>query len=318
MPPVEKKICSRTLPIDILSNLPDDVLDDILMRMPLPDVVRTSILSKKWRYKWKKPYKLPASFFNCVHLRHLSLEDCHISHPQAFIGFDRLIFLKLYNITISYTLLGSLISHCPLLEQLVLLLPDNFNGVIEIIAPKLKSLDFTGRVWFISLKIVPLLEQVSLAFRGGFFLESKPHYTRVLESFCTVEHLHLDNHSLKVDNSDVPIALDNIDLEGSFGETTFNNLSIIMIRSIRGTNLHMQLLKLLLEKSPALTRIIIEALTYEDYEILKSVIEHSEFRCASPDAEVVFNYYYIYVFFDNSGTLHVLDNSGTCHVLTIL
>ncbi|XP_070029681.1 uncharacterized protein [Nicotiana sylvestris] len=211
--------------------------------------------------------------------------------------------------------------------------------------PKLKSLDFTGRVWFISLKTVPLLAQVSFAFRGGFFLESKPHYTRVIESFCAVEHLHLDNHSLKllaagagevpinlpfrvhcvknlylsglylselysvacalclmrsfpyleymeikVDNSGVPIALDIIDLEGSFGETVFNSLSIIVIRSIRGTNPHMQLLKLLLAKSPALTRIIIEALTYEDYEILKSVIEHSEFRCASPDVEVVLNY----------------------------
>ncbi|XP_019262422.1 PREDICTED: uncharacterized protein LOC109240247 [Nicotiana attenuata] len=255
----------------------------------------------------------------CICERHLSLEDCPISHPSAFIGFDRLICLKLYNVTISYTLLGSLISHFPLLEQLVLLLPDNFSGVIEINAPKLKSLDFTGRVWFISLKTVPLMAQVSLAFRGGIFLESKPDYTRVLESFCAVEHLHLNNHSLKLlaagagevptnlpfrvdcvknlylyglylSEFSVPIALDNIDLEGSFEETTFNNLSIIVIRSIRGTNPHMQLLKLLLEKSSALTRIIIESLTYEDYEILKSVIEHSEFRCASPDAEVVINY----------------------------
>nr|XP_016504548.1 PREDICTED: F-box/FBD/LRR-repeat protein At1g13570-like [Nicotiana tabacum] len=228
--------------------------------MPLPDAVRTSILSRKWRYKWcripqltldrtlwkihqisyieniirhiltryggpGKPYKLPASFFKCVHLRHLSLEDCLISHPPAFRGFERLISLKLYNVTILSTLLGSLISHCPLLEQLVLHLPDNYRGVIEINAPKLKSLDFTSRV----------------------------------------------------DNSGVPIALDNLDLEGSFGDTTFNNLSIIVIRSIQGINPHMQLLKLLLAKSPALMRIIIEALTYKDYEILKSLIEHSEF-----------------------------------------
>ncbi|XP_009800084.1 F-box/FBD/LRR-repeat protein At1g13570-like [Nicotiana sylvestris] len=292
-----------------------------------------------------KPYKLPASFFRCVHLRHLSLEDCLISHPPSFRGFERIISLKLYNVTILYTLLGRLISHCPLLEQLVLHLPDNYRGIIEVNAPILKSLDFIGRVWFISLKIVPLLAQLSLALRGGYILEAKPHYTRFFESFCALEHLYLDNHSvkllvagvgevptnlpfrvdcvknlylfdlylselysvacalclmrsfpyleymkIKVDNSGVPIALDNIDLEGSFGETTFNNLSIIVIRSIRGTNPYMQLLKLLLAKSSALTRIIIKALTYEDYEILKSVIEHSEFRCASPDTEVVLNY----------------------------
>ncbi|KAH0646221.1 hypothetical protein KY284_034105 [Solanum tuberosum] len=52
MLPNDKKLCSATLPSDVLSNLPENVLDDILIRMPLRDVVRTSILSKKWRYNW--------------------------------------------------------------------------------------------------------------------------------------------------------------------------------------------------------------------------------------------------------------------------
>uniref|UniRef100_A0A1U7WA47 Uncharacterized protein LOC104226541 n=2 Tax=Nicotiana sylvestris TaxID=4096 RepID=A0A1U7WA47_NICSY len=173
-------------------------------------------------------------------------------------GFERLISLKLYNVTILYTLLGRLISHCSLLEQLVLHLPDNYRGVIEINAPRLKSLDYTGSVWSISLKTVPLLAQLSLALTGGYILEAKPHYTRFFESFCALEHLHLDNYSVKVDDSGVPMALDNIDLEGSFGDTAFNNLSIIVIRSIRGTNPHMQQLKLILAESPTLMRIIIE------------------------------------------------------------
>lgn len=38
--------------IDRISNLPWDVLDTILVHMPLKEAARTSILSSKWRYKW--------------------------------------------------------------------------------------------------------------------------------------------------------------------------------------------------------------------------------------------------------------------------
>ncbi|KAJ4846482.1 hypothetical protein Tsubulata_021645 [Turnera subulata] len=38
--------------IDRISNLPWDVLDTILVNLSLKDAARTSILSKKWRYKW--------------------------------------------------------------------------------------------------------------------------------------------------------------------------------------------------------------------------------------------------------------------------
>lgn len=38
--------------LDRISNLPWDVLDSILVHMPLKEAVRTSVLSSKWRYKW--------------------------------------------------------------------------------------------------------------------------------------------------------------------------------------------------------------------------------------------------------------------------
>ncbi|PWA62518.1 FBD-like protein [Artemisia annua] len=38
--------------VDRLSNMPDEVLSEILSLMPTKFAVRTSILSKRWRYKW--------------------------------------------------------------------------------------------------------------------------------------------------------------------------------------------------------------------------------------------------------------------------
>lgn len=42
----------QSLLLDVLSNLPEKLIDDILLCLPLGDAVRTSILSKNWRYNW--------------------------------------------------------------------------------------------------------------------------------------------------------------------------------------------------------------------------------------------------------------------------
>ncbi|KAF8024306.1 hypothetical protein BT93_F1481 [Corymbia citriodora subsp. variegata] len=49
--------CLSTRPLslsqlDKISQLPRDVTDQILSRLPIKEAVRTSILSRKWRYKW--------------------------------------------------------------------------------------------------------------------------------------------------------------------------------------------------------------------------------------------------------------------------
>ncbi|KAL7617376.1 hypothetical protein Lser_V15G03057 [Lactuca serriola] len=37
---------------DVISQLPEHLIDSILERVPVQDAVRTSIISKKWRYRW--------------------------------------------------------------------------------------------------------------------------------------------------------------------------------------------------------------------------------------------------------------------------
>lgn len=44
-----KRLCDS---VDIISDLPVNIIEHILMRMPISDAVGTSILSRKWRYKW--------------------------------------------------------------------------------------------------------------------------------------------------------------------------------------------------------------------------------------------------------------------------
>ncbi|MFS8028393.1 putative F-box domain, FBD domain, leucine-rich repeat domain superfamily [Helianthus anomalus] len=49
---------TQTLDSDIISTLPLNIIEDILTRMPIRDALRTSVLSKKWRYTWRGMPKL--------------------------------------------------------------------------------------------------------------------------------------------------------------------------------------------------------------------------------------------------------------------
>ncbi|XP_051151677.1 F-box/FBD/LRR-repeat protein At1g13570-like isoform X2 [Andrographis paniculata] len=44
--------CVMRSDVDFITNLPNNIIDNILGCLPLRDVVRTSILSREWRYKW--------------------------------------------------------------------------------------------------------------------------------------------------------------------------------------------------------------------------------------------------------------------------
>nr|XP_018623306.1 F-box/FBD/LRR-repeat protein At1g13570-like isoform X1 [Nicotiana tomentosiformis]XP_018623307.1 F-box/FBD/LRR-repeat protein At1g13570-like isoform X1 [Nicotiana tomentosiformis]XP_018623308.1 F-box/FBD/LRR-repeat protein At1g13570-like isoform X1 [Nicotiana tomentosiformis] len=287
MPPKGKKqYHCQTLTLDMLSSLPENVIDDILVRLPLRDVVRTSILSKKWRYNWcrlpelaldqtlwitKKdlmyfthkftkivnhimrfhdgpitkftlfipylerspnidklirflrrngirhlvlrlpirgnPYELPPSFFTCFELRHLTLQNCSVQPPPACRGFDRLISLELRDVTISSKLLESLISHCLLLEQLVLQISSALSDVIGINAPMLRSFDFTGSMSSICLKRSPLLAKLSLMHREYYVAARKSDIAEFFESFSALEYLHLNDMSFVAGAGEIPTRL---------------------------------------------------------------------------------------------------------------
>ncbi|XP_049381017.1 F-box/FBD/LRR-repeat protein At1g13570-like isoform X3 [Solanum stenotomum] len=283
MPPKGRKHC-RKLPPDFLSDLPDNVIDVILMRLPCKEAVRTSILSKKWRYHWcritelnldshlwetkmdklyptvkftkiiyqilslhegpitkfsldiavlkscpnidnfihflsrndiqqlvlelpwGKMYNLPSSLFTFSLLSHLTLHNCVIHPPSDFQGFDKLISLKLCDVTISPELLGSLISQCPLLDKLELeISEDSLSDVIEINAPKLRSFDFTGNITFICLMNVPLLAEVSLSLYQGSSMEADNFFFAMFFESCTALErlfLHFNGSEIQPEDDD--------------------------------------------------------------------------------------------------------------------
>ncbi|KAF8407749.1 hypothetical protein HHK36_006884 [Tetracentron sinense] len=83
---------------DIISNLPDHVIETILVHLPIRDAVRTSVLSHKWRYKWATipelvfdDYSIPPPFFD--HNTILTAQDVIIHMHKLVNSIDRVLLL---------------------------------------------------------------------------------------------------------------------------------------------------------------------------------------------------------------------------------
>ncbi|XP_076927815.1 F-box/FBD/LRR-repeat protein At1g13570-like [Bidens hawaiensis] len=63
---------------DVIGNMPDNVITNILDRLPLQDAVRTGVLSSNWRFKWTmlSHLVLDCNFFE--YLRKIKAEDDHV------------------------------------------------------------------------------------------------------------------------------------------------------------------------------------------------------------------------------------------------
>ncbi|XP_059310838.1 uncharacterized protein LOC132062247 [Lycium ferocissimum] len=232
MPPKVKRRGYQSVSLDILSGLPGNVIDDILMLLPLRDDVKTSILSKNGRLPqltldsthWKMDYdllspiiglknhlvlelpllsryKLPSAIFSIFLLRHTALENCSMPLPSpAFKGSDRLISLELRHVNISSIFLQILIANCPLVEELVLdvtLSDHGSDNVIEINAPMLRFFNFHGNITSVCLRI-PRLTKLTLWYNADLYGVGKFILATFFESFSVLEHLSLDNGSIEL------------------------------------------------------------------------------------------------------------------------
>ncbi|KAK4707639.1 hypothetical protein R3W88_028564 [Solanum pinnatisectum] len=274
----EGPITKFTLNVAHLESCPE--IDNFICFLPRNDIQHLVL-----HLPHRNMYKLPSAIFTCSQLRHLNLRNCSIHHPSAFQGFNKLISLELCGVTISSELLESLISHCPLLEQLVLDITEKSNTV-EINAPMSSSFNFSGSISSICLKNVPCLVKASLecdCFKSEdldfakFFAEEgfevptrlpfdlnsvkrfylpdivliEPPYELsyalcLIRSFPYLEYLEIKADCEDEEDDSI---LECFKLE-HFSNVTFNHLREVKLGCFVGTTPEMQLIKLLLAKSP--------------------------------------------------------------------
>ncbi|KAJ0669514.1 putative F-box domain, FBD domain, leucine-rich repeat domain superfamily [Helianthus annuus] len=66
-------------------------------------------------------YKLLPAFFNLQHLTVLKLQNCAFQPPVTFKGFERLVILQFYEVSITAEVFQRFISNCPLLKEFTLI-----------------------------------------------------------------------------------------------------------------------------------------------------------------------------------------------------
>ncbi|MCE3216130.1 hypothetical protein HAX54_005040 [Datura stramonium] len=110
---------------DIISDLPGEVINLILMRLPLRDAVRTSILSRKWRYNWAKLPKLT--------LDHTLWEDISIRRVRGELGVILLQLLSFHQGPVTECRISSIPDpqHFPVIDSLMYFL--SRNGIEDLV-----------------------------------------------------------------------------------------------------------------------------------------------------------------------------------------
>lgn len=104
---------------DLISDLPQSIIESILTRLPIRDAVRTSILSSKWRYKWSTLTQLVFDE-KCVIL---SNDQCEVE--DSLVKFiTRALFLHQGPIH-KFQLSTTHMTCCPDIDQWLLFLSRN-------------------------------------------------------------------------------------------------------------------------------------------------------------------------------------------------
>uniref|UniRef100_A0A3Q7H7J7 F-box/LRR-repeat protein 15/At3g58940/PEG3-like LRR domain-containing protein n=1 Tax=Solanum lycopersicum TaxID=4081 RepID=A0A3Q7H7J7_SOLLC len=164
---------------------------------------------------WKVPEDLTSPTIGFIpildsFLRHLYLKECEIQIPCFIKGFIKLIRLTLKSITLSSDTFKSLISNCPLLEDLVLKDIDNLYPM-SINASKLRSFVFRGDIQLIHLENVPVLSNVLYTPRE-LVLQDEDDFVNIFSSIPALDcfswdFFEVDNGSTEVIPTRLPSAL---------------------------------------------------------------------------------------------------------------
>nr|XP_025886789.1 uncharacterized protein LOC101258751 [Solanum lycopersicum] len=105
----------------------------------------------------------------------------------------------------------------------------------------------------------------------------------LIKSFPNLQSLEI---KVEGDDNDIP-ALNSLEVE-RFSDMTFNHLRKVKLLQTNGTIPEIQLIKLLLAKSPELMKVIIEPCLVDEAATVKMLTELIQFQRASTKARVVY------------------------------
>ncbi|XP_031404951.1 F-box/FBD/LRR-repeat protein At1g13570-like isoform X2 [Punica granatum] len=186
---------------------------------------RMSVTDFTFHLEYNDPFCIPSCLFHCRHLVKLDLAHCSLKLPPAFEGFENLESLQLTAVNLTQDSLEKLISSCPQLSELDLLLADHITH-LTIDAPNLKELAIYGDLGDINFGCNSLT-RVEM---GSFYMEYEHaqanEYHSNLEKFFTqlllIRVLRIEEEGLKyLSVGKVPTVLPN----------PIVNLEIIVIKA---------------------------------------------------------------------------------------
>jgi hypothetical protein len=104
---------------DIISDLPSNIIENILVRLPLRDAMKTSVLSRKWRYNW-------------VTLPQLVFDNSFCTGPPQNQAMRKELFMTIYQVLLlhngpilKFTLSTPGLRSCPEINHLISFLSRN-------------------------------------------------------------------------------------------------------------------------------------------------------------------------------------------------
>ncbi|CAN1332845.1 F-box/FBD/LRR-repeat protein At1g13570 [Linum perenne] len=113
---------SSSVSIPSFGKLPADVISLVLTFLPIKEAVKTSILSKQWRHRWRSipqlHTSLPSSLFSVPNLNSLKLHGFFFEEPTWSVGFSKLTLLELKDVLLPTSFFNDFLPKCPILEEL--------------------------------------------------------------------------------------------------------------------------------------------------------------------------------------------------------
>ncbi|XP_058192022.1 F-box/FBD/LRR-repeat protein At2g04230-like [Rhododendron vialii] len=286
---------------DIISNLPCNVLEQILMHLSLDAAVRTSVLSKKWRHIWTK---LPQLVFD-----ETFSEGCRSVTTNKLMMTIYKVLLQHRGPVLKFIVSSVELESCPEIDQLIRFVSN--NGIQELTLKlcngrpyKLPSSLFSCQVsicMFSSLwKLVPEKQETSgsVMLTGAFpvieLLELDHYHLKAMAAdevsmvLCLIRSSpNLEKIQMKACPGEAAPVLELLQVQG-WSDISLNHLREVEIHQVSGTRPEFDFIKGLLAKSPILERLLIKLNPKEVFEELRILKELIRFKRLSPDAEIMF------------------------------